>query len=106
MLRVLSAKEKHQPSREWQRALGCNKSKRGFSQADQEHGTHLTVNWGVEIKKNEVSDYSREGCHARKGVDLPKAKISSPTVQKPGIFERGDRHYRPRSSTGSGDVLG
>lgn len=85
MVRVLPSKfdkEKNKPSRERQRALCYHKSERGlFSQADQQHGTHLTVNWGVEIKKNEISDYSREGCHAREGVGLPKAKISSPTVQ-------------------------
>ena len=70
------------------------------------HGTHLTV-IGVGVKKNECSNYSRKSCHAGKGVDLQNPIIS--TDQKPWILERGGHrahHYRPRSSTGSGDVLG
>jgi hypothetical protein len=73
---------------------------------DLEPGTHLTVNWGVDVKNSEVSNYSREGCHARKGVDLQRARISSPTSQMPGIVKKGGYHYRPRSSIGNGDVLG
>jgi len=64
-----------------------------FRYADLEHGAYLTVNRAVEVEKNEVSDDSREGSHARQGVDLPNTKISSPTAQKPGILEREGYHY-------------
>ena len=36
----------------------------------RKHGTHPTTNWGVEVKKNKVGKYSREGCHAGKEVNL------------------------------------
>jgi hypothetical protein len=38
--------------------------------------TYLTVDYGRGVKKNEVHDYSREACHAGKGVNLPRTKIS------------------------------
>jgi hypothetical protein len=67
---------------------------------------HPTEIWGVDVEKDEVIDYNHKGCHAQKRIDLQKAKISPQTAQKPEILERGNYHYRPRSSTGSGDVLG
>ena len=71
-----------------------------FSQASLEYGTYLTVKWGVEVKKNEVINYGRKSCHTRKGVDLQKNKSSLQPPRSQGY------HYRPRSSIGSGDVLG
>ena len=38
---------------------------------DPGHLTHLTVDWGRDIKKSEVYNHGREGCNPRKGVDLP-----------------------------------
>ena len=58
-----------------------------FSEADLGHGTYLTAYLGVE--KNEFGYNICEGSHARKGVDLQKAKISSPTAQNPGILKPG-----------------
>lgn len=54
--------------------MGCDKSEREVQEADPGHVTHLTVDWGRNIKKNEVYDYSREGCHPCKGVELPKGE--------------------------------
>ena len=56
-----------------------------FSQASLKYGTHLTVKWGVDVKKNEVINYARKSCHTRKGVDLQKAQISSLTAQRSGL---------------------
>jgi hypothetical protein len=52
---------------------------------------HLTDNWGVEVKKNEVSNYSRKGCHARKRVDLQKVKIKILLAQMPASTTNPDR---------------
>ena len=45
-----------------------------FSCANLGHGTHLTTNWGVEVKNNEVGNYSHKGCHVQKRIDLSKEK--------------------------------
>lgn len=78
--------------------MDCDKSEREVQEVDPGHVTHLAVDWGRNIKKNEVYDYGREDCYPREGVELPmqKAKMSSPTTQKPD--------YRPKSSTGSGGL--
>ncbi len=66
--------------------------------------TYLTVDYGRGVKKNEVHDYSREACHAGKGVNLPRTKLSSSTAQMER--ENKARYYRPRWSTGRDDALG
>ena len=54
--------------------MGYDKSERKVREADPSHVTHLTVDWGRNIKKSEVYNYSHEGCHPRKGVELPNGK--------------------------------
>jgi hypothetical protein len=68
------------------------------------HDTYLTTYLAVE--KNKFGYYICEGCHARKGVDLQKAKISSPIAQNPRVLKTGGYHYVPISSIDSDDVLG
>lgn len=38
--------------------------------------THLTVDWGRHVKSKKVENYSHEGTHARKGVDLPSGNLA------------------------------
>jgi len=64
-------------------------SERGEQEADPEHATHLTVHLERGVQKNEDHNYSREGRHTRKAVDLPKGTIRPWISQKPGIKKRG-----------------
>jgi hypothetical protein len=85
-LRVLSPmldKQNHSRNRGSRWTWDCERSEREFKPC--EYGTHLTVKWGVDVKKNEVIDRGRKSCHTRKGVDLQKEQISSSTAQKPGL---------------------
>ena len=44
---------------------------------DGVHCIHLAVNWGCDVKSDQVQDYDHEGGKARKGVDLLKGQIQN-----------------------------
>ena len=41
------------------------------------HDTHLTADYKLDVKNNNINDYSSEGREAGKGVNLAIKKISS-----------------------------
>jgi len=41
------------------------------------HDTYLTADYKVDVKNNNIDDYSREGCKAGKDVNLATTEISS-----------------------------
>lgn len=63
--------------------MDCDKSEREVQRADPSHITHLAVDWGRNIEKNEVYNYGHEGCCPREGVELPKAKGEDELVNHP-----------------------